>query len=375
MKNIYTQLTDKEKTLTGLVLATVTATSGSTPQKPGSSALFQNGRLIAGTVGGGIIESRVAAYAATCFERKESALLRYNLDKDTDDPEEAVCGGVITILVDSDPLEHMQAFREMQQSINDGRPGVIVTRVVPWNDSQVMIKRCWASGNCELVLPGDDRKRIKEEVGRILTTGNRTGYSHLDVTIPGEQQGAKIFLEPVFPPQRLVIAGAGHVGRVVSRQGRLLGFEVTVIDDRAEYANKTNLPDADNIIVMDIGQAMRELRKDQDTYIVIVTRGHSHDADALKPCIGSSAAYTGMMGSRVKVAKMHEEFIRKGWATEEQWARICTPIGVEIGSVTVEEIAVSIAAQIIKCRSRNQAEVGSRQSAPGNLHRQEGITR
>ena len=354
MKNIYSHLTDKENSLAGLVLATVTATSGSTPQKPGSSALFSHGRLIAGTVGGGIIESRVAAYAATCFERKESALLRYTLDKETDDPEEAVCGGIITILVDSNPLEHLQTFREMQQNIGHGRPGVLVTRVVPWNDSQVMIKRCWATGSCELVLPGDDRKRIKEEVEKILTSGNRAGYSHLDVTIPGEKQGAKIFPEPVFPPQKLVIAGAGHVGRAVSHQGRLLGFEVTVIDDRPEYANHTNLPDADNIIVGNIGQTILELRKDRDTYIVIVTRGHSHDADALKPCIGSAAAYTGMMGSRVKVAKMHEEFISKGWATEEQWARICTPIGIEIGSVTVEEIAVSIAAQLIISRGSRQ---------------------
>jgi xanthine dehydrogenase accessory factor len=354
MKNIYTQLTDKEKSLTGLVLATVTAASGSTPQKPGSSALFQNGRLIAGTVGGGIIESRVATYAATCFERKESALLRYSLDQETEDTEEAVCGGIITILVDSDPLEHMQTFREMQKNISDGRQGVLVTRVVPWNDSQVMIKRCWATGSCELVLPGDDKKKIMEEVDRILSSGNRAGYSNLDVTIPGEQQGAKIFLEPVFPPQRLIIAGAGHVGRAVSHQGRLLGFEVTVIDDRPEYANKINLPDADNIIVREIGHAMMDLRKDQDTYIVIVTRGHRHDADALKPCIGSAAAYTGMMGSRVKVAKMHEEFIRKGWATEEQWARVCTPIGVDIGSVTVEEIAVSIAGQLIRYRGSRQ---------------------
>lgn len=354
MKNIYIQLTDEEKSRTGLVLATVTAASGSTPQKPGSSALFHNGRLIAGTVGGGIIENRVAAYAASCFERKESALLQYRLDKETDNPEEAVCGGIITILIDSDPLEHLQTFREMEKSIRAGRPGVLVTRVVPWNDTQVMIKRCWATGNCELVLPGDDRERIREGVSQILTSGNRSGYSQIEVTIPGEKQGARIFLEPVFPPHRLIIAGAGHVGRAVSHQGKLLGFEVTVIDDRAEYANKSNLPDADNIIVRDIGQAMKELRKDRDTYIVIVTRGHSHDADALKSCIGSAAAYTGMMGSRVKVAKMHEEFISKGWATEEQWARVCTPVGIEIGSVTVEEIAVSIAGQLIMYRGKRQ---------------------
>lgn len=353
MKNIYLQLADKDNTSPGMVLATVTAASGSTPQKPGSSALFQNGRLIAGTVGGGIIEKRVADYASSCIEGKESALLTFHLDKETSDAEEAVCGGIITILVDSDPKADTKAFSDMELSLHEGQPGVLVTRVVPWNDSQVMIKRCWATGVCDLRLPGNDMQRIREEVNDILGSGNRTDYRQLDVTIPGEQQGAKVLLEPVFPPQRLIIAGAGHVGRAVAHQGKLLGFEVTVIDDRAEYASKTSIPDADNFIVKDIGQAMAEQRKDADTYIVIVTRGHSHDADALKPCIGTQAAYVGMMGSRVKVAKMHEEFIRKGWATEEQWEAVCTPIGIEIGSVTVEEIAVSIAAQLIIYRGNS----------------------
>ena len=168
--------------------------------------------------------------------------------------------------------------------------------------------------------------------------------------VAGEKQPAKIYLEPVFPLPRLIIAGAGHIGKAVSHQGKLLGFEVTVIDDRAEFANPVNLPDADNIIVKDIGEAMREISKDKNTFIVIVTRGHGHDADALKPCIGSPAAYVGMMGSRVKVAKVHEEFIARGWATEEQWKKIFTPIGLDIDSKTIEEIAVSIAAQLVMVR-------------------------
>jgi xanthine dehydrogenase accessory factor len=354
MKNIYFQLEETGNNGPGVVLATVVSVSGSTPQKPGSSAIFLNGRLIAGTIGGGIIESRIATYTSSCYEGKESALLTYNLDKETDNPEEAVCGGTITILVDGDPLSAIKAFREMEQGIGAGQPGVLVTRVVPWNDTQVLIKRCWATGHCDLQLPGNEMQRIKEEVKSILLSGKRSDYRQLDIAIPGEQNMAKIFLEPVFPPQHLIIAGAGHVGRAVSHQGKLLGFEVTVIDDRVQYANSINLPDADNIIVRDIGRAMQEISKDRDTYIVIVTRGHSHDADALRPCIGSQAAYVGMMGSRVKVAKMHEEFIAKGWATEEQWTHICTPVGVEIGSVTVEEIAVSIAAQLIRYRGNRQ---------------------
>lgn len=350
MKNIYFQISETDSQRPGLVLATVTATSGSTPQKPGSSALLLEGRLIAGTVGGGIIEHRVLEYARSCSGECESVLLHYSLDKETAEPEEAVCGGTITILVDSNPRAHLAVFREMQQSIGSGQPGVLVTKVIPWNETTVMIKRCWTTGTGEIPLSCNSGVDLLREVGDILTDGSRAGYREIEVPVAGEKQPAKIYLEPVFPLPRLVIAGAGHIGKAVSHQGWLLGFEVTVIDDRAEFANPVNLADADNIIVKDIGEAMNEIPKDRATFIVIVTRGHGHDADALKPCIGSPAAYVGMMGSRVKVAKMHEEFIRQGWATEEQWKKICTPIGVEIGSKTIEEIAVSIAAQLIQVR-------------------------
>lgn len=352
MKNIYFQIAETDTPIPGLVLATVTGTSGSTPQKAGSSALLLDGSLISGTVGGGIIEHRVLEYARNCSGGCESALLQFSLDKETSETEEAVCGGTITILVDSDPLAHLSAFREMEQSIRSGQPGVLVTKVIPWNEAQVMIKRCWTTGTDEIPISCSADYDLRQEVNAILSAGNRAGYREIDVPVPGEKQSAKIFLEPMFPLPRLVIAGAGHIGKAVSHHGRLLGFEVTVIDDRAEFANPVNLPDADNIIVKNIGEAMKEMPKDKDTFIVIVTRGHGHDADALKPCIGSPAAYVGMMGSRVKVAKMHEEFIAKGWATEEQWQGIFTPIGVEIGSKTIEEIAVSIAAQLIRVRGQ-----------------------
>jgi xanthine dehydrogenase accessory factor len=348
MKNIYIQIADTFKGSQGLVLATVTGTSGSTPRKPGSSALIHNGILIAGSVGGGIIEGRVMEYARNSAGGCESALLHYSLDHETAMPEEAVCGGTITILVDSDPLAHLEAFKEMKENLRNGQPGVLVTKVIPWNETSVMIKRCWTTGTGEIPLTCHSGTDLTGEVRAILAAGDR----EIEETTEGEKHPARIYLEPVFPLPRLVIAGAGHIGKAVSHQGKLLGFEVTVIDDREEFANPVYLPDADNIIVQDIGQAMAELTVNRSTFIVIVTRGHGHDADALRPCIGSPAAYVGMMGSRAKVAKMHEQFIDKKWATEEEWGRIHTPIGLPIGSETIEEIAVSIAAQLVQVRGQ-----------------------
>jgi xanthine dehydrogenase accessory factor len=163
-----------------------------------------------------------------------------------------------------------------------------------------------------------------------------------------------LFLEPVFPLPQLVIAGAGHIGQAVAHLGSLLNFEVTVIDDRPEFANKEKLPDADHIIVDEIGKAIQSFPLSYDTYLVIVTRGHKHDGAALRQCIASDAAYIGMIGSIRKIKLMRKKFLEEGWATPRQFDSVCAPIGIDIQSKTVEEIAISIAAQLVLVRSQIQ---------------------
>ena len=158
-------------------------------------------------------------------------------------------------------------------------------------------------------------------------------------------------VEPVLPLPRLIIAGAGHVGKAVAQLGSLLDFSVTVIDDRAEFANAVNVPEADEIVMDEFDQAIGKIEDSPDNYFVIVTRGHQKDAEALRAAIGRKAAYIGMIGSKRKIELMHCEFLESGWATAAQWAGIHAPIGIDIGSRTVEEIAVSIAAELVRVRS------------------------
>jgi xanthine dehydrogenase accessory factor len=112
------------------------------------------------------------------------------------------------------------------------------------------------------------------------------------------------------------------------------------------------------VVVDDIGHFMKGVNPDSNTYCVIVTRGHIQDGQALKPLIGSDAAYVGMIGSKHKVATMKYQFLNEGWATPDQWEVLHTPIGVPIGSKTVQEIAVSIAAQLIAVRSKKTEKHG-----------------
>ncbi|MCU0457207.1 MAG: XdhC family protein [Bacteroidales bacterium] len=352
MRNIYLALYNMMMESSGLVLATVAWSMGSTPQKAGSSAIFRNGKLLSGTVGGGVAEGRVMEQAGICSVTGRSKYLHLVLNSDISDTGEAICGGEIDVLVDANPVMHRKVYEEISNTLTKREPGVLVTIVDEVSAEDVSVNRYWITHRSSSSLPVEIHDRIAAEAYRIIGNPDHSSFYMPDLSLPGERSSQMVFLEPVLPLPRLVIAGAGHVGKALSHIGRLLEFEVTVVDDRSEYANASNLPDADNIIVRNVGKALSEIEKDKDTYIVIVTRGHKDDAEALKPCIGSGAFYTGMIGSRTKIAKMRTEFLSKGWATEEEWEKIHAPIGIDINSVTVEEIAVSIAAELIKVRNK-----------------------
>jgi xanthine dehydrogenase accessory factor len=358
MKNIYLQILDNLDT-SPMVLATVTGTQGSTPQKPGSSALFNKNGLLSGTVGGGIVEGKVQKISIDALSSGQSGHFQFNLANDISNTEEAICGGQISILIDANLNNHIAVFNQVKQSIDDRIPGILITMVSRFTEDTVLINRYWMSKSFRPQIPLPFLEKIEPAAMDLISENNVLAFREMELIIPGEEPASVFYLEPLFPIPKLVIAGAGHIGRALSHFGNMLGFEVTVIDDRSEYANNENLPDASHIIVKDIGDAMKQIGKNDDTYVVIVTRGHKDDAAALRSCIASDLAYTGMIGSREKISAMRISFIEKGWATAEQWDKIYAPVGLEIKSQTVEEIAVSIAAQLVLVRNGRNQQAGS----------------
>jgi xanthine dehydrogenase accessory factor len=202
--------------------------------------------------------------------------------------------------------------------------------------------RAFKGGLAHIIIPA---------LERVLSSPAKENFLWIDAGKSGTEEQQSILIESLFPPPRLIIAGAGHIGKALCHLGRMLEFEVTVIDDRAEYANRANLPDAHHILVRNQEMAIAEKEPGEDTYVVIVTRGHNDDSVALKACIGGNARYIGMIGSKTKIAKMRRNFIDNRWATEEQWNKIHAPVGIEIKSQTVEEIAISIAAELVLARN------------------------
>lgn len=353
MKNLYLKIAANERDISEFVLATVIKSVGSTPQKPGASALFDRKGLVAGTIGGGVLEARIQEKSISLAGSSKPVISHYHLDSKSDQGEDAWCGGRITVLIDPYLSAHSEVFKRIKESIENGLKGVLVTVVTNVSEPEVKVSRYWITENNKTAVPDNLYAEIHEDIERLTESSDPFAFEIIEKpSAEGMESGSIIILEPLKPLPCLVIAGAGHIGKVVAHLGKLLDFYVTVIDDRHEYANKENIPDADRIITDNVSDAIRKIRKTGDTYIVIVTRGHKDDASALRACICDEVAYIGMIGSKNKIALMRSEFLKNGWATAEQWGRIHAPIGLPINSRTVEEIAVSIAAQLVEVKNK-----------------------
>jgi xanthine dehydrogenase accessory factor len=163
---------------------------------------------------------------------------------------------------------------------------------------------------------------------------------------------AALYLEPLLPKPVCFIAGAGHIGAALAHYAARCGFEVAVVDDRPSLCNAERIPDATHILVGDIVETVRAWPKRRDTYWVIVTRGHKHDAVVLRELVKVPSDYLGMIGSKRKILTIYEEFLEQGLATPEELSRIHAPLGLDVGAVTVDEIALCIAAELVMVRRK-----------------------
>jgi xanthine dehydrogenase accessory factor len=169
----------------------------------------------------------------------------------------------------------------------------------------------------------------------------------------------EIFIEPVLPSALLYIFGAGHVAYNLYKVATIVGFDVVVVDDREAYANRERFPDAREVIARDFELAMGELSPPESSYIVIVTRGHRDDMRVLRWALNMRARYLGMIGSRRKTISIYKELEKEG-IPAEKFRDVHAPVGLEIGAVTPEEIAVAIVAEMIAVRRHALTEVPSK---------------
>lgn len=166
----------------------------------------------------------------------------------------------------------------------------------------------------------------------------------------------EIFVEPVLPPALLYIFGAGHVAVNLCSVAALSGFDPIVTDDRSSYATRERFPAAREVHALDFDQAMQKLDPTEGSYIVIVTRGHRDDMRILRWAVQTRARYVGMIGSKRKVIGIYKTLQSEGLAAN-LFQRVHAPVGIDIGAVTPEEIAVAITAELIAIRRKSTASL------------------
>ncbi len=337
---------------TKLGLCTLLDVQGSSPQVPGASVLFSCQGVLAGTVGGGFVEESCRSVVNEIIVAGTSRLITCDLSGTYHQKGAAVCGGQAKVLIDGGVNRYVEIFRKVLSSLEKREAGVLLTLGHGGEGQRLKIERRmiqFSEGRTSLSLP-----EWSLEIPQIKEIGVRPQFIEgclKDQSNKGQGQ-TWIFVQPFYPAPRLLIFGGGHVGHAVAKMGQLLDFEVTVVDNRKEFSSRERFPNVSSIQVKDYGQLPDKLQPNSDTFVVIVTQGHRHDAEVLRHFISSEVAYLGMIGSHRKVKTVRAEFLKKGWATALEWEKVHAPIGLEIGAETVGEIGVSIAAELVHARRK-----------------------
>jgi xanthine dehydrogenase accessory factor len=320
----------------------VVETRGSTPQKPGSVMLVFADGSQAGTLGGGCTEAEVRRQALMLFGTDQPKLFTFTLDDNYGWDDGLICGGRMTFL--AQPVQEgrvLAYFRTLRQLVENGAGGTEVFVIDREKGGFPVGSRVLfdAAGQ---VLAAIGMDEVPSSIaGRLLNVSARPrAYAHDGLAYV-----------PILPRCRLLIVGAGHVGQAVAQLAAQVDFDLWVLDDRAMYASAERFPMASRVWVEDIGQALRSYMPDPNTYVLIMTRGHSKDEEALLHLAGKPARYIGLIGSRRKIKLIFEDLEKEGIA-REALDRVYAPLGFDIGSQTVPEIALSIVSFLVGHRNR-----------------------
>ncbi len=258
----------------------------------------------------------------------------------------------------------MDLYEEVVKLRREGRRGALATIVnvrgsIPSFETAKMLVRDDGSiigtigGGCvEAEVWQAAREVMEQEKPRTLTFNLNNNPKYDSGLVCGGT--LDVFVEPVMPIPQLFLFGAGHVSLHVYKVARLAGFDVSVIDDRDAYANRERFPEAREVYADDFQQSCAKLPINENSYLVIVTRGHRDDMRVLRWAVGTPARYIGMIGSKRKVLEIYKELEREGIA-RERFERVHAPVGMDIGAITPEEIAVAIVAELISVRRHAEA--------------------
>jgi xanthine dehydrogenase accessory factor len=314
--------------------------------------ILEDGTIV-GTIGGGMLENRVIEEGRKIFSTLKPSLISHKMQGADVDANEMICGGNADIFLEPiypDNLSHLHIFKEIMEVIKRGGSGLLVTVLNPdrWSTANIP-KMFIKSGNKKFgSLLGVDE--IDEVIQKNMGSMIAERLPQVAAIKDSEGNRLDVSIEPVISDPVVYIFGGGHVSRQIGPIAHLVGFEVVVIDDRKEFSIPENFPYAKEVITGSFENIMERLPINDSSYLVIVTRGHSHDTTVLIQALETPAKYIGMIGSKRKTRIIFDKLIKDGFSKERIDA-VYSPIGVDISAETPEEIAVAIVGELIKVRA------------------------
>ena len=330
-------------------LATIIGSEGSTPLRAGARMLVGEGKTsVIGTVGGGLVEAEVQNVAARLLSSDAACTVRHFTLTEEQSNGDFLCGGSLDILIERLLPAYAGLYAALLSRRESGSDVAVATVIgsgpvvkgkflispddaEPGTDDELRKLNAVAAG-----VPDTFREMVRDALKR---------KNVLRLPLPD----GEIVVEPIVGVRDLLIFGGGHVSLYLSRSAALAGFRVTVIDDRPEFASKERFPEAHATLAVPFDAAWEQLRVNRSTSIAIVTRGHRYDEQVLERAVRTNAGYIGMIGSKRKVIATFEHLVSRG-VPRDLLERVHAPIGLAIGAMTAEEIAISITAELIAVR-------------------------
>lgn len=332
----------------GFVLARVINRLGSAPRTAGAQMIILEDGSISGTIGGGTLEARTIEASRTVFNNEGSRILAFDLSSDDASTMDMICGGSVDILLHFfDATEqNRELFSAFWRACSDHSQALFATSIREADGEIVQIDHCLIGPenrvNGKLPLSEESFNKI---LNAWATHGPETS------TMTEVVEDVTVIVESILKQKKLCILGAGHVAQPTASIAAMMDFSVVILDDRKDFANDLRFPEADEIHILDdFDHALAGQNVDNDTYVVILTRGHLHDKTVLAQALRSKAGYIGMIGSHRKRDAIYRNLLHEGFG-ERDLKRVYSPIGLPISAETPEEIALSIVAELVQHRA------------------------
>jgi len=355
-------------------LATVVRTFHSAPREPGAAMAVSAAGEVIGSVSGGCVEGAVYELAQEVCATGQPVLQTYGVSDDDAFAVGLTCGGILHVFVEPVSTESFAELGEVAAAIRAGEPVAVATVIE--GPGQVGARRViWADDDGQQPAPagtgaapngngarparhrgtigtlgaGDRLDQAVDDDARGMLAQGLTGVRHYGEHGERRLDDLAVFVHSFAPPPRMLVFGAIDFAAAVARAGKFLGYQVTVCDARPIFATKARFPDADEVVVEWPHRYLARTPVDTRTVICVLTHDPKFDVPVLEVALRTPAGYIGAMGSR----RTHDdrlERLREAGLTEEELARLRSPIGLDLGARTPEETAVSVAAELIQLR-------------------------